>query len=45
MRNQNEAAEQKTPMVLEDNPDVKFEGYVTDEFGEVLAEFSGVFVF
>lgn len=45
MRNQNEATEQQTTMTLEDNPDVKFEGYVTDEFGEELAEFSGVFVF
>ena len=45
MRNQNEATEQKNPMTLEDNPNVKFEGYVIDEFGEELAEFSGVFVF
>ncbi|EOF4705870.1 hypothetical protein [Raoultella terrigena] len=27
------------------NPDVKFNGMVTDEHGEELAEFSGVYVF
>lgn len=29
----------------EKNPDLKFNGYVTDRHGEELAEFSGVYVF
>ncbi|HFP9395709.1 TPA: hypothetical protein ACHOZE_004406 [Raoultella ornithinolytica] len=43
--NSNEQAVNTTSDSVIENTDLVFNGYVTDEHGETLAEFSGVLVF